>query len=58
MISIRETGRSTLKMKYHIAKYNEIGIVSSANCQKILRPYMEYFKQKMLSVEAYCILTL
>ena len=54
MISIRETGRSTLKMKYHIAKYNEI----SANCQKILRPYMEYFKQKMLSVEAYCILTL
>ena len=47
VINIRETESRTLKMKNHIAKYNEMGTVSRANWQKILNPCMEYFEQKM-----------
>jgi hypothetical protein len=46
MINIRETESRALKMKYHMVRYNEIGIVSRANWQKNVRPYIEYFEKK------------
>ena len=44
------TESNTFEMKYRIAKYNETGIVIRANCQKILRSYIEYFEQKILFI--------